>query len=515
MVNRLGAVLAMAGWLTLIAQAGVSDDEWKEALAKYKKLWAAREQVQAVEAIALDDVRAAQELWTVLTRHRPPSDTRDAIRKALARMTDEKAIEFLCSNATKKMEPEQRLVVCQALAEIRNEKVTDAMIALCSDKDPLVQTAACDALGVIGDKRATSAIVKVLDAESWQARSAAVLACVRLMDKSAIEPLIARLEKERGRVEGDIIKALKAMTGEQKEGAYEWKGWWQSQGSKGELGGGGISDWRDFSKTGVQSPTAGESKGDGSVATYYGIKIYSQRLIFVIDMSLSMDSKWEGKKPAVPQQTVEITGGESSKGSKPRKATLDWTKVKTKWDLAREHLIFTLLQLPEDTEFSIIFYSDVIKVWKPTLVKATPTNVAAAIAELRKTKPNSSTNIHGALKKAFEVGDPDCDNPKSEKPLEVTGGGAYKAGGDTIFFLTDGWPTDGKVIWKRPGAPDSSINPNWLEQMMDEVKRWNSLRRLKIHCIGIGNHCRELMRAVAEEFGGDYVIPGEDEGDSD
>lgn len=505
---------AVCGLLLIVLapalMAEVSNDEWKEANSKYKSLWKKGDQVDAVKAIALDDLRAAKELWKVMTKYRPEGAVREEIATALGAMTDEKCIDFLAKTVTnKRLKPAERLTLCQALAKIKNDKVTDSLIKLAEDKDPIVQTAAVDALGVIGNKKATPVVIKALDSDAWQARVAATQALVRLMDKRGVPALIERMKKEEGngRVEGDIIKALKAMTGEHKETAFEWDAWWKHKGSKGELAGGGMESWRDRQATGAKS---GE-KGDGSVPTYYGIKIYSQRVIFVIDTSDSMRKPWEGARPDKPE-TVTITGQKDGKKNKARKATLDWTKIKTKWDLAREHLIFTLRQLPPEAEFTIVFYSKKVSVWKPELVKASSGNVNAAIAVLKKKQPHSSTNIHGAMKKAFQIGGAD-GKEGNDKPVAITGGGAYKKGGDTVFFLTDGWPTSGKIFWKRPGAPDKTANPNWLEEMMADFKKWNSLRKLKVHCIGIGNHCKDLMNAISEEFGGDYVIPGEENDD--
>ncbi len=508
------AALLLAGLVLcpVLALAGVSDEDWKKAEEEYNKLWKANDRVAAVKVLAgVSDVRAVKELWKILTKFRPDQAVESAIKDALARVSDEASIEFLAGAvADKGLKPEQRLVLCQALGSFKNDKVAAAMMSMLEDKDVLVKISAIDTLGVMGHKDATPKIAAALDHEEWQVRSSAILALVRLMDERGVEPLINRMDKEKGRLEGDIIKALRAMTGQAKESAVEWRAWWTGNKAAG-LVGGGYESWKDFKATGTAvEPTADSS---GSVPTYYGIKIYSKRLIFVIDMSGSMDEPWRGKPPAAPQQTVEITGNDDAKvKEKPKKATLDWTKVKTKWDLAREHLVFTLKQLPSSAEFTIISYHDKVVVWQPKLVKATQENINAAIIMVRKIKPQMATNIHGALQKAFQIGGPE-GNTESEKPLEMSGDqqAERKDGGDTIFFLTDGWPTAGKILWKKPGA--KKTNEDWQDQMMEEVKKWNATRKLTVHTVGIGNHCKELMNALATEFGGEYVIPGNDDGE--
>jgi hypothetical protein len=94
--------------------------------------------------------------------------------------------------------------------------------------------------------------------------------------------------------------------------------------------------------------------------------------------------------------------------------------------------------------------------------------------------PVGATNIHEALKRAFFL----------------VGTGAhdrnYKLGADTIFFLSDGQPTRGDVL-----------DPN---RILAEVKRWNLLRRVKVHTVGVGQgHDASFMRALADSSGGTYV----------
>ena len=59
-------------------------------------------------------------------------------------------------------------------------------------------------------------------------------------------------------------------------------------------------------------------------------------------------------------------------------------------------------------------------------------------------------------------------------------------------LLSDGQPTRGEIT-----DPD---------QILAEVRRWNDLRRVKIHTVGVGNqHNEAFMRALAESSGGTYV----------
>ena len=98
-----------------------------------------------------------------------------------------------------------------------------------------------------------------------------------------------------------------------------------------------------------------------------------------------------------------------------------------------------------------------------------------------------STNISDALKRAFEIGMP--------APGEVQDAayGKRRDVPDTIFLLSDG----------SPCSPDGKILPTG--PILEDVRKWNKLRRVVIHTIGIGQDNRGFMQALAKENGGTYV----------
>jgi len=90
------------------------------------------------------------------------------------------------------------------------------------------------------------------------------------------------------------------------------------------------------------------------------------------------------------------------------------------------------------------------------------------------------TNGHDALKSAFAIAGRGARDKQ------------YELGADTIFFLSDGQPTRGDIT-----DPD---------QILAEVKRWNLLRRVKVHTVGVGrDHAKAFMESLAESSGGTYV----------
>jgi hypothetical protein len=170
---------------------------------------------------------------------------------------------------------------------------------------------------------------------------------------------------------------------------------------------------------------------------YYGIEIHAKRLMFIIDHSGSMkESEW----------------GESR-------------LVRAKRELVR-----VIEQLPEECEFTILFYADEVRQWRRMLVEATVENKRDAIEFVERLGLGDRTNTHAALVQSFEVDD----------NLEV------------VYLLTDGRPTAGKVV--APG-----------EIIADVVLR-NRYRNLQFNTIGIALEpsTEQFLRSLAELSGGEF-----------
>ena len=153
---------------------------------------------------------------------------------------------------------------------------------------------------------------------------------------------------------------------------------------------------------------------------------------------------------------------------------------RTKVDVATYELKNAILGLPDDAAFNIIFYHHEVSQWKKGMVTAKGKDRRAGVKFVEDMIADGNTNIHDALKLAFHI----------------VGMGArdknYEIGADTIFFLSDGIPNRGEIT-----------DP---VQILEEVKRWNQLRRVKIHSVGVGaDHAVAFMRALAANSGGTYV----------
>jgi len=65
---------------------------------------------------------------------------------------------------------------------------------------------------------------------------------------------------------------------------------------------------------------------------------------------------------------------------------------------------------------------------------------------------------------------------------------------DTVFFLSDGRPSVGKLV-------DTN-------EIRKEVRRHNEVFRIVIHTIAIGEFQKEFLQQLAEENGGVFVDMG-------
>ena len=359
-----------------------------------------------------------------------------------------------------------------------NEVTRLLLVRLAEEKDRRVLPIVIDALAEQAGELAVPELVPLLSDARWQIRVATVKALERIGRPAAIQPLIDRLRDEPGRVRGDIADALKALTGQDLGIEPDrWQKWWDAnrdgcvppekvepapepEPDPSPPGGkpGDVPPEKpgppDSSKPEEPAPPDSSKPvppPPGGGASFYGIRVVSKRIIFVIDMSGSMNDPASGKD-----------------------------QKRTKIAVAKHELKNAVLGLPDDARLNIVLYSESVSTWKKGMVKAVRKERVAAVEFVEKQDALGGTNIHDALEKAFNI----------------AGRGArdknYEQGADTIFFLSDGQPTVGTVI-------DPVLIAN-------QVKRWNAGRRVKIHTVGVGaDHDAAFMQELAESSGGTYV----------
>jgi Ca-activated chloride channel family protein len=147
-----------------------------------------------------------------------------------------------------------------------------------------------------------------------------------------------------------------------------------------------------------------------------------------------------------------------------------------KIEQARNALKFVLNNLREGDTFNIIAYDDRVEAFKPELQRYNEESRAAALRFIDGITDGGSTNIDGALRKAFEL-------------IGRTGRPRY------VIFLTDGLPTAGEQNESR---------------IAENARNSNKGARLFAFGVGYDVNARLLDRLTTENSGvSEYVRPNE------
>lgn len=277
------------------------------------------------------------------------------------------------------------------------------------------------------------------------------------------------------------------------------------------------------------------SSGNTTSAGFAGIRTRGDHIVFVIDASDSM------LKPVSNLKEVDLgptTGGKvekSEEGRVPTADDLDWGRIKTRFDAAREFLRVSLGTLSPDHRFSVILFGDEAIPLDATssLVQASPANIKKAINELyhietgppTEMRPDGQlrgkTNLHGGIRLAYRM-----TKGGVTKKAEYADDKSMIEGCDTLFILSDGAPStddwyarDEAEEKDRAGDPESGVAQQktrdmWFDgpygQLVDnylvpDVERLNLLRRCEIHCVGIGEANDDFLRQIVKVGHGEYI----------
>jgi uncharacterized protein YegL len=207
-----------------------------------------------------------------------------------------------------------------------------------------------------------------------------------------------------------------------------------------------------------------------SSETFYGLKTEGQKILFLVDVSGSMEGKDEGSLTDQVVAQAASTGGQALGGvlggSVGSFVGAQTASEATKLGGAKRELIPALQGLPESSTFSIITFGNETQEWYQGTVPATTTNRNLAIAFIKQLEANGGTPASQALDKAFEQKD-----------------------ASLIFFVSDGQPTD--------GSPD---------QILRQVGSLNGRRSVKISTVGLGDdQDARFLDSLAKQNGGAYV----------
>jgi HEAT repeat protein len=510
-VGRLAALLALTlASLVLASSAAAQDDEIVSEFRKYFRKYKdtptrveavlaleGTESVDVVDALVpiLDDgdaevVRAAIRVLAGF-RTRPPidallalleEDDDEEVRVGLLRVLelggyDGATAAVLPLLAEGSWEVRRRAV--NALVRTGTlEEVSAPLLALLGDPEPAVRCAVLDGLAKLRDPAVVAPAIAMLSDAAWQVRASAIHALRDVRSKDSIAPLIERMAVEEGRLIADIGEALGNVTGRQFGQRLDaWKGFWKTYAGRFEI----PTDAELAKLRETQRKNRELYEPAPGAVTYHGIDTPSRSILFVIDVSGSME-----------QEVIE----------KDRFADGDYPSYK-RMDIVKTELLRTIDTLESYVEFNILRFATDTKRWKKDQVKANVLNKSSSTTWVKRLESigGSSkedlaavglvgsanleagrTNTYAALMDALEAGGDDVRDDD------------YELGIDTIFFLSDGRPSWGRFTE--------------TEDILREVRAANELRKVVIHTIAIGEFEKDFMERLAVENGGIFADLG-------
>jgi len=264
----------------------------------------------------------------------------------------------------------------QALGSIGGPAVRSTLLRAVGHRDYRIRLAAADVMArqQPTDVNVRGALRKLLVDDAPVVRQAAAASIGEAKLEELLPELSERLLDAHVKTRDVAYRALKQITGEDLGfDPEDWMRWWKYR--------------SEDAKAHRLAPSS-------TSASYYGVQVRSDRLLFIVDLSGSM---------AFP-----------------------WGHDETRIAVARSQLRLALSHLAPSSLFNMIVFSDKVKAWRKGEVQAQPDTVKRALAWVGKTfnEPHGGTFMHAALEIAFR------DNPQT----------------DTIFLLTDGLATDGTPI---------------------------------------------------------------------
>lgn len=447
-------------WLAASAYAKLPDETFEE-LKKRINAGASKDPSsvkQDILDLARDDsARAVDVLVDINRKALDDMDVVAVLQRALSAMSSNEAHRAIVSKAARASDYRMRIILIEICTNISGEEATRAIGSCLDDRQEKVAVTAARSLGQRGSLE-------------------------------AIEPLIEQMEKlakkkqSGSRLYSDIRGALEQITGQKDlQEAQDWRNWYNAHKDKIVPG-----------AAGGQIETARPVVGDIKTVSFFGLQIDSRKIMFVIDVSGSMNVADPPPDNWVPDADL----GEQGKGTeleKDKDPTLKkklekerermndpkvWGEERKRIVRTKKELIKVIQALQGTVKFNIISFSDQIDSFGKSLQKASKSVQSSAVKWVEKLTADGLTHTDTALQEAF-------------KDKEM----------DTIVLLSDGAPThlggDAKPEWN--GHQDSM-------QIIEAIYAWlekeNKFRKIKIHTLGFSGANFEFMQKLSQMTGG-------------
>lgn len=372
------------------------------------------------------------------------------VRVAAIRLLLESAVDRvpdqLLKLAIKAKDENEQVLAIQAVTDLRGaDPAWIAELEKLAEKsrDVRVKSEALLQLGVLGEFHG-ELLTEALASDNPSLFRSGIRTVEALRSAEAVTLLIDRLGAGNTTFDAEATNVLGHLTGlRYRKNIDAWKNWWVDQADKFDP----LSKerWSEINETRLELARTANTK-----AEFFGVQLETERIIFVVDVSGSM------------QEAIKDTGyggGSSTGGGRGGP---------TRLDAAKQELTQALAKLDETAYFNILSFSGGVNALAKRMGKAAGKHLNKAKEFVGRMTPGGGTNIYGGFETAFAD--------------ELV---------DTIIFLSDGQPSEGETI--DPIA------------ITERVKAWNAGRNVTVHCVSIGIDLG-LLRRIAKDNGGEYTF---------
>ena len=346
------------------------------------------------------------------------------------------ALAVLVQNVTR---PDVAAAAIDTLAELRAQDPTwnDELATLAVSNQREIRNAALAHLAAREHPRRFELLQKSIEHPDWSTRCVALRGLENLRTHEATALIIARMPAEEGLILQRFADALWRLTGQPfRLSARTWSEWWAKEGKSAPL----VSA-EELARL-QEDEESRRLKASTRVATFFGIRIVSHRVIFILDISGSMTAMLRGHYV-----------GE---------------KGEERITVAKRELIKAIEGLDKTALFDIVVFESGVSRWRQNgLAGGVESERKEAVEFVGRLAASGGTNLFGALKEAF-----------NEKEV------------DMIVVLSDGEPSVGEII-----------DPVGIREA---VRAWNKHRGIVIHTVAVGAHFR-ILEWLAADTGGKHV----------
>jgi hypothetical protein len=267
----------------------------------------------------------------------PSDEVYQDVRKAMARIRSPEAVAVLGKIAAKKKDARYRMLAVMVLGDVPVVETIKLLVPFLKDKDERLKLQVAKALGGKPHRDSIDGLI----------------------------PVLKEADKVPGEFSLTVRRALHRLTGMNLSTAEDWKKWWKTV--RGQWNTGPLDSGHGRTATSFVKPP-------GTFPRFFGVEIYSLKVMFVIDVSDSM---------------TELAKYHNI----------------SRVQLVKNELIRLVTELRPETHFAIVAFNDKIMPHAKTLVPSTARNKALAIRFVRGLSPRGFTWTHEALQKAFSYRD--------------------------------------------------------------------------------------------------------------